>query len=317
MSNQLQYKDCITIEILLKTWWKANSIAEYIWVNKSSISREIKKYAVNWVYNWTIAWTKRQLFRVLANQIRTRILEWSDIEKYILTWIKSYWSPEQIAWRRKKERWENISKDTIYQFINIHHPWLIKKYFRRKWKKYTNHRQKRSMIEDGRSIDKRPIEVNERKDIGDWEWDSVEDGTHKARVITEVERKFWYLLAGICKSKKWSEVSGVIYNMFKEIPKEKKKTMTLDNGMEFKDHKVIEYTTKMKIYFCHKHAPWEKGTNENTNWLLRQFIPKKTPILTITNEQLAKYVKLINNRPRKRLWFNTPDEEFHNSCVLN
>lgn len=317
MSSQLQYKDCITIEILLKIWWKANAIAKYIWVNKSSISKEIKKYAVNWVYRWIIAWTKRQLFRTLANQNRPRIAKWSDIEKYILTWIKSYWSPEQVAWRRKKEKLESISKDTIYSFINKYYPWLIKEYFRRKGKKYTNHWQKRSMIEDGRSIDKRPIAVNERREIWNWEWDSVEDWTHKARVITEVERKFWYLVAAICKSKKWSEMSEAIYNMFKEIPKEKKKTMTLDNWMEFQDHKVIECTTKMKIYFCHKHAPWEKGTNENTNWLLRQFIPKKTPILRVINENLAKYVELINNRPRKRLWYNTPDEEFHNSCFLN
>jgi len=316
MSHQLQYKDCITIEILLKIWWKANAIASYIWVNKSSISKEIKKYAIDGVYKWIIAWTKRQLIRTLVNQNRPRIVEWSDIEKYILVKVKTYRSPEQIAWRRRKDTWERISKDTIYQFIYTNHPWLIKKYFRRKGKKYMNHWQKRAMIEDGRSIDKRPIEVNERKEIWNWEWDSVEDGTHKARIITEVERKNWYLIASISKTKQWSQVSWIIYNMFKEIPREKKKTMTLDNGMEFKDHKVIEYTTKMKIYFCHKHAPWEKWTNENTNWLLRQFIPKKTPILSITNEELAKYVRLINNRPRKRLWYNTPDEEFNNSCVL-
>lgn len=254
--------------------------------------------------------------RTLANKNRPRIKKWSNIEKYILVNIKSYRSPEQIAWRWRKETWEHISKDTIYQFINTHHPWLIKKYFRRKGKKYTNHWQKRSMIEDGRSIDKRPIDVNERKKIWDWEWDSIEDGTHKARIITEVERKYWYLMADISKTKQWSQISLIIYNMFKDIPKEKKKTMTLDNGMEFKDHKVIEYTTKMKVYFCHKHAPWEKGTNENTNWLLRQFIPKRTPILTVKNEDLAKYVRLINNRPRKRLWYNTPEEEFNNSCVL-
>lgn len=317
MSYQLQYNDCITIEILLKIWWKSNAIAKYIWVNKSSISREIKKHSINWVYNWTIAWTKRQLFRILANQIRTRIEVWSDIEKYILVKLKKYWSPEQIAGRWKKETWETISKDTIYHFINKHYPWLIKKYFRRKGKKYTNHWQKRSMIEDGRSIDKRPEEVNERKIIWDWEWDSMEDWTHKARIITEVERKVWYLIARLCTTKESAKVSWIIYDMFKEIPNIKKRTMTLDNWMEFKDHKVIEYTTKMKIYFCHKHAPREKWSNENTNWLLRQFIPKKTPILTITNEELDKYVKLINNRPRKRLWFNTPEEEFHKSCFLN
>ena len=317
MSHQLQYNDCITIEILLKIWWKANSIAKYIWVNKSSISREVKKYAINWVYKWTIAWTKRQLFRTLSNQNRPRIAKWSDIEKYILVKVKSYWSPEQIAGRRRKDTWEVLSKDTIYCFIYEKYPQLIKKYFRRKGAKYTNHRQKRSMIEDGRSIDERPVEVNERKNVWNWEWDSVEDGTHKARVITEVERKYWFLMAGISRTKQASQISSVIYNMFKKIPKEKKKTMTLDNWMEFKDHKVIECTTKMKIYFCHKHAPWEKWTNENTNWLLRQFIPKKTSILTITNEELAKYVRLINNRPRKRLWYDTPNEAFNNSCNLN
>lgn len=316
MSYQLQYKDCITLEILLKIGWKANAIAKEIWVNKSSISREIKKYANNWVYNWTIAWTKRQLFRTLANQWNPRIVRWSAIEKYIIDWIKIYWSPEQISWRWKKDTWEAISKDTIYSFVYRYYPWLIKKYFRRKWKKYTNNWQKRSMIEDGRSIDKRPIEVNERKNIWNWEWDSVEDGTHKSVIITEVERKNWYLIAGISQTKQWSQISGIIYNMFKDIPKDKKKTMTLDNWIEFRDHKVIEFTTKMKIYFCHKHAPWEKGTNENTNGLLRQFIPKKTPILSITTEELDKYVALINNRPRKRLWYNTPNEEFHNSCVL-
>lgn len=168
------------------------------------------------------------------------------------------------------------------------------------------------MIEDGKSIDKRPIEVNERKDIWNWEWDSVEDWTHKARIITEVERKIWYLIADISKSKAWAEVSWIIYNMFKLIPNNKKKTMTLDNGMEFRDHKVIECTTKMDIFFCHKHAPWEKWTNENTNWLLRQFIPKKTSILSISKQELDKYVELINNRPRKRLWYNTPNEEFYN-----
>jgi IS30 family transposase len=312
MSYQLQYKDCITLEILLKIWWKANAIAKEIWVNKSSIFREIKKHAINWVYNWTIAWTKRQLFRILVNQNRPRIIKWSDIEKYILEKTKIYWSPEQIAWRWKKDRWEAISKDTIYNFIYRKYPWLIKKYFRRKWVKYTDQWQKRSMIEDARSIDKRPNEVNERKEIWNWEWDSVEDWTHKARVITEVERKTWYLLASISPVGKPAKVSEVIYNIFKEIPKEKKKTMTLDNGMEFRDHKVIECTTKMKIYFCHSHAPWEKWSNENTNGLLRQFIPKKTPILSVKNEELEKYVLFINNRPRKRLWYNTPQEEFYN-----
>ncbi len=312
MAYHLQYKECITIETLLKIGWKSNAIANYLCVHKSTISREIWNYSTNWKYIGAIAWAKRQLFRTLANQSNPRIIRWSVFEQYIVKWIKLYWSPEQIAWRWKKDTWEKVSKDTIYRFIYQYYPWLIKEYFRRKGKKYTNHWQKKWMIEDARSIDVRPKEVNEREDVWNWEWDSIEDGTHKARIITEVERKYWFLAAAKSATKEGKKISKLIYEMFKDIPKEKKKTMTLDNWMEFKDHKVIECTTKMKVYFCHKHAPWEKGSNENTNGLLRQFIPKKTPILKVTDEELAKYVDLINNRPRKRLWYYTPSELFNN-----
>jgi IS30 family transposase len=310
--SQLQYKECITIETLLKVWWKSNAIASFLSVHKSTVSREISNYSVNWVYNWAIAWTKRQLLRTLINKKYSRITKWSLLENFILAKIKEYWSPEQIAWKWNKDTWELLSKDTIYRYIYKYYPKLIKKYFRRKGKKYTKHRQKRSMIYEWRSIDIRPKEIDDRKYIWDWEWDSIEDWTHKARIITEVDRKTWYLVAGLSATKKWTHISKLIYDMFIKIPKEKQKTMTLDNWMEFKDHKVIECTTGMLIYFCHKGAPWEKWTNENINWLLRQFIPKKTRILQISNEELEKYVRLINNRPRKRLWYCTPEELFNN-----
>jgi transposase, IS30 family len=314
--SQLQYKDCITIETLLKIWRKSNAIANYVWVNKSTISNELSKYSENWKYNGAIAWTKRQLLMALRNKEKPRIKKGSELEKYILKNIKKYRSPEQIAWKRRKKSWEKLSKDTIYMFIYQYHPNLIKKYFRRRWKKYTKHWQKRGMIENLRSIDLREESVNNREKIWDREWDSIEDWTHKARIITQVDRKSWYLLTGLSQNKKWTEISKLIYNMFKEIPKGKQKTMTLDQWMEFKDHKVIECTTGMKVYFCHRASPREKWTNENTNGLLRQFIPKWTKISTITAEMLEKYTKIINNRPRKRLWYNTPDEVFHKKVAF-
>ena len=314
--SQLQYSDCITIEILLKIWYKANAIADYVWVHKSTISNELRKHSENWRYIWAIAWAKRELLRVLRNKQNTRIRKWSQLEKYILKNTKKYRSPDQISWRRRKKTWEQLSKDTIYMFIYQYHPDLIKKYFRRKWKKYTKHWQKRGMIEDWRSIEIRPEKVNNRENIWDREWDSVEDGTHKARIITEVDRKAGYLLTGLSPNKRWTEISKLIYDMFKNIPKKHKKTMTLDQWMEFKDHKVIECTTNMKIYFCHKASPREKWTNENTNWLLRQFIPKWTKISTITPKMLEKYTKMINNRPRKRLWYRTPHEVFHKKVAF-
>ncbi len=314
--SQLQYKECITIETLLKVWRKSNAIADYVWVHKSTISREIKNYSTNWKYIWAIAYTKRCLIRTLENKNRARIKQWSELEKFILENIKKYLSPEQISWIWNKESWEVLSKDTIYRFIYQYHPDLIKKYFRRRWKKYTKHWQKRGMIEDLRSIDLREEGVNNRKNIWDREWDSVEDGTHKARIITQVDRKSWYLLTWISPNKKWKEISKLIYDMFENIPKEKQKTMTLDQWMEFKDHKVIECTTGMKVYFCHRASPREKWTNENTNWLLRQFIPKWTKISTVSAKMLEKYTKMINNRPRKRLWYRTPHEVFHEKVAF-
>lgn len=314
--SQLQYKDCITIETLLKVGRKSNAIADYIWVHKSTISREIKNYSTDLGYIWAIAYTKRCLIKTLENWNRTRIKKWSKLNKFILNKTKEYWSPEQIAWVRKNNTWEQLSKDTIYRFIYQYHPNLIKKYFRRKWKKYTKHWQKRGMIEDLRSIDLRSKDVNNRENIWDREWDSVEDGTHKARIITQVDRKSWYLLSGLSPNKKWKEISKLIYDMFKNIPKEKKKTMTLDQWMEFKDHKVIECTTRMIVYFCHRASPREKWTNENTNGLLRQYIPKWTKISTISLEMLEKYTRMINNRPRKRLWYHTPYEVFHKKVAF-
>ena len=187
--SQLQYSDCITIETLLKIGRKSNAIADYVWVHKSTISREIKNYSTNWSYIWAIAYTKRRLIRTLENKNRIRIKNGSKLEKFILNNIKKYRSPEQIVWVWKKDTWEQLSKDTIYRFIYQYHPNLIKRYFRRRWKKYTKHRQKRGMIEDWRSIDLREERVNNRKDIWNREWDSVEDGTHKARIITQVDRK--------------------------------------------------------------------------------------------------------------------------------
>lgn len=124
--SQLQYSDCITIETLLKVWRKPNAIADYIWVHKSIISREIRNYSTDLGYILAVAWTKRYLIKTLENKNRTRIKKWSKLEIFILTKIKEFWSPEQITWLRSEENWEQLSKDTIHRFIYQYHPNLIK-----------------------------------------------------------------------------------------------------------------------------------------------------------------------------------------------
>lgn len=125
-----------------------------------------------------------------------------------------------------------------------------------------------------------------------------------------MERKSGYLLTKKLRSKSGREVEDAFRETFEDIPKNKRKTTTVDNGREFSEHKMVEYFTETLIYFAHTYSSWQRGTNENTNGLLRQFIPKKIDFKTVSKKQLEKYTELINLRPRKRLNYKSPYEVF-------
>lgn len=306
MYKQIQLQDCIYIEILLKLWFNATQIALKLWFHRSSISREIKRYSQNWVYNWFKARNKRKRIRSKANTGFIRIAKDSKLEVYILQNIKQYWSAEQIAWRRKLETWKSISKDTIYKYIYEKYPWLIKKYFRRKWKKYKHYKYEKYQIVDRKMIDKRSKIVETRERI--WK-------NHKWAIYTLVERKPWILLSDKLRNKSADEIVRASRRLLTDIDKSKLFTITYDNGREFAENNMIEYYLWVSVYFAHPYHSRERWTNENTNWLLRQFIPKWTSFDKISQSKLDKYVSLINNRPRKRLNYQTPIEVFHNCCT--
>jgi IS30 family transposase len=161
-------------------------------------------------------------------------------------------------------------------------------------------------------IELRPIEVEKRQRIWDWEWDTViwSRWWSKQVILTNVDRKSWYLLARKIKDKSWNSVLEWTLELFKNIPKYKKLTITYDNWREFCEHHMIRYLTKLDVYFANPYSSWERWTNENTNWLLRQFTPKKTDFELISQNQLIYFVSLINFRPRKRLNYKTPHEVF-------
>ena len=161
-----------------------------------------------------------------------------------------------------------------------------------------------------RMIEERPEEVEFRKELGHWEGDTVIGKDNKLAILTNVERKSGYLLAEKLSSKRAEETADIYEELFSDLPDEMRLTLTVDQGREFAWHKIIEAETKMTVYFCHKASPWEKGSNENTNGLLRWFIPKETDLNTVSEKDLAKYVDLLNNRPRKRLNYLTPKEVF-------
>lgn len=241
---------------------------------------------------------------------------------YVIHRIKNDWSPEEIAGRIKVDHpyddsmrvsteciYNWIYKDTkeggyLYQHLRRHH----KK--RRKQKKYGS---VRGLIVDRVSITERPKIVEERKRIGDWEGDTVEGSKGCEHVATHVDRSSRFLLACKLADKKASTMAANTIKIFHKIPKVFRKTLTLDNGKEFAEFKKIEKKTGLDIYFSDPYSPWQRGTNENTNGLLRQYLPKGSDLRLISDEQLALVVKKLNNRPRKCLNYLTPHEVFFGS----
>jgi IS30 family transposase len=162
-------------------------------------------------------------------------------------------------------------------------------------------------------IEERPKEIDTRERVGDWEGDTVVGKEKKQRILTYVERKSGYAIANKLDIVTAEIVNTKTITLFKKLPKEKRKTLTRDNGVEFGDYdRTLENKIKLEVYRTHPYHSWERGTNENWNGLLRQFFPKGSYFDIITEANVQKAVRLLNNRPRKRLSYLTPRELFKN-----
>lgn len=312
--KQFTEKEIYAIEIYLWERYNYSDIAKKLWKHHTSVGRIVKKYRSRKTGKFyaSMCIKQRTEVRSQVNRANKNRIKGTSLECFILKYIKRYLSPDEIAERWKLEKKESLSKDTIYKYIYEEHPELIKKYLRRWWKKYQNRRKEKYQINGRKIIDERPNIVDTRSRIWDWEWDTVVGVRwwSKEVILTNVERKSGYLLATKVINKSGEAVLDGTLKLFKNIPKYKQKTMTYDNGREFSHHSMIEYLTKLEVYFAHPYSSHERGTNENTNGLLRQFIPKKTDIQSVSENQLKYYVSLINSRPRKRLGYKTPYEVF-------
>ncbi len=327
-NNWISYKE----RKLQYIWWKrGNREKDYVirmeGISQTVLFRENGKKVVRFLPHHLYLLRARR--RSLASRRYCRVEPWGKLENYILEKIKNAWSPKQISGRWRLETLETLSKDTVYRYIYSHHKELIRKYFRRKWKRYCNHRGKRFNekyhIMNRRMIDERREfypECETRSEVWHWEWDTVVwiRWWSKEVILTNVERKTGYLLTRKLRRGTWlcvSEATRELFTHNNAIPAHKKQSITYDNGREFSEHRMIEYETRMIVFFAHPYHSWERWTNENTNWLLRQFVPKKTDFKYTTEEQLQYYTELINHRPRERLWWLTPHEVFmeDKSCI--
>jgi IS30 family transposase len=311
--KQLTRKERYHIWASLKRGSSQKEIAESIGVHPSTICRELQRNRddVTQEYHFAFAETKSQ--RRQQNKEKYTVFT-SKIKTYIRTKLKEEWSPEQIAGRMKMDHGFTVCHETIYRYIyhNKSRGGRLYKHLRHKNKKYhsrSNKYQRRGIIIDRVSIDKRPKIVDKKKRIGDFEIDTVIGLNHIGVLVTVVDRKSKFTLIRKVTSKRAEEVTRALVEMLTPL-KPITRTITSDNGKEFAYHKQVSEALDTSFYFAHPYSSWERGLNEHTNGLIRQYLPKKTDFTQISKEEIITIQDKLNHRPRKILNYRTPFEVF-------
>ena len=244
-------------------------------------------------------------------------LEYEPLKRYVKAKLLLAWSPEQIAGRLRvdfpRDERMRISHETIYGWVWADKReggdlWLHLRQSRRKNRKRRSGRELRGSMPGRVGIEARPAVVEKRKRFGDWESDTVVGSNQRGALGTHVERKSGYLLAVKLPDKKAPTFTRRTVRAFRSDPELPRETMTVDNGKEFADFKNLEVELGVSVYFARPYHSWERGLSENTNGLIRQFIPKTADLRKLSKRDLDKVTDLINNRPRKRHGYRSPVE---------
>lgn len=290
-------------------------IAQNIGVNKSTISRELARNTGKRGYRY------KQAHRLACDRYSlAKYQKWgSDIQQIVTSKLRLQWSPEQISGWLKINQNISISHERIYQYIlqdkqNGGSLWAHLRRAHKKHKKRYGRADKRGIIPNKVMIDQRPKVADKNLRIGDFELDTIIGKGHKGAVVTIVDRKSKLLLAKPVKRKTAKLVSSAIIQLLKPYIKHTH-TLTPDNGKEFAYHETIAKKLKANVYFAHPYSSWERGLNEHTNGLLRQYLPKQMSFDTLSNDTLNKAVALLNNRPRKSLNYQTPQAVFESGII--
>ena len=306
--NHITKEQRYTISVCLKKKMSLSKIADLINVNKSTVSREIKRNSN--MHRHYVA-IEAQQFSEMKKSVprRPRKLskaDWQEIEQC----LKRHWSPETIAGVRKREGKTCVSIEWMYHII-------------RRAKARGGRRRpvgSRIPIKDRLSIDERPAVVDAKARFGDWEMDTIVGKDGKGVIVTLVERTTKkMLMAKSPKGKNAKVVARLVVQMLRPF-EHHVLSITTDNGTEFADHKYIAKMLHTKVYFAHPYSSWEKGLIENTNKLIRQYVPKDTDFSSLSDDYILYVQTEINLRPRKLLDFSSPKQKFllslHNSVAL-
>lgn len=303
----------------LAAGYSFHRIADRIERAVSTVSREVERNGGRECYRAgaadAAAWDRahRPKECKLARQPRLR--------RIVAQKLQLAWSPEQIAgWLKRRypeDESLHVSHETIYRSLFVQSRGVLKKELMkhlrsqrliRRGKASTAKGQRRGQIVDAVSIRERPAAVEDRAIPGHWEGDLIA-GTRNTRIATLVERQSRFVMLVKLEHRDSQTVVSALIEQMKRLPDELRKSLTWDRGAEMARHKQITIATDLTLYFCDPHSPWQRGSNENTNRLLRQYLPKQTDLSLHSQAQLDRIARQLNERPRKTLSYQTPAEK--------
>lgn len=309
MANHLSMEERKRISDLWRNGYSRGQIAMALFRAKSTISREIKRNCHGCLYCPVLA-TQKALDRRRHRKL-VRKMDQPQIAEFVKQGLKDYHSPDQIAGRMKltiSDPRDRLSATTIYRWIRAQPRGGWDRYLRRFGKRRRG--RKPSEIPGATSIEGRPREAEERAVCGHWESDSVWGGKRPGGLVVLVDRKSRLVLATVSKDRTARRIRLKLQKLLEHIPPDQRRSVTFDNGKEFAEHKLLTARTQMPVFFARPYSPWQRGTCENTNGLLRQFFPKGVSLENVSPRRVTHVARLLNNRPRKILGYLTPSEVF-------
>lgn len=300
--TQLTKEQRYQISALLKTGQSQTKIARVIGVDKSTISRELKRNKGRRGYRPKQANAKAQA-RKNKSKARIGLEQWQQVDQ----WLRLDWSPQQIHDQLLILQEQAISHEWIYQHVladkqrggNLYQHLRCQKKRHKRYGKY----EFRGCIPGRVGIEQRPEVVNDRSRLGDWEADTIFGRKKQQAIVTVTERKTRFTLMQKVTRKTSRAVGDALIELLQPYPV---LTLTVDNGKEFMEHQRVSQALQADIYFAHPNSAWERGTNENTNGLIRQYFPKGCDFSKITNHEIDFAMNRLNHRPRKCLNFESP-----------
>ncbi len=314
MPSQLTFAEREKISQMYYSKSSDSEIAAALGRSRSTIFRERTRNGSNGTYSAVQA-------QVLSKNRRStrplsRKIDQPEINSRVRRGITSYWSPEQIAGRMKQESLPSdrrVSRSTIER-------WIRNDSHRKHWESFLRRRGKRRPKDDRRgllpstvSIAGRPAAAEARSRCGDWEGDTIVSPGKRSGLVCSTERRSGLLKLNKVSSLKSKQVIGKMRKQLSSLPEALRRTMTLDNGKEFAQYTRLANIVPEGVFFARPSRPWERGTNENTNGLIRQFVPKRTNFAEISHPRIKEIENLLNERPRKRHGYKTPNEVFSNA----